>query len=100
HVQEMNRLNDRHVDGEIETGDGLHRVKVEVPGGTEIVGLVERGREPLEVVEAGQIRRPGEIIDLVVLEVAAIRGAIGDQEQRGEEQKEKDAAPFGHEVLW
>jgi hypothetical protein len=96
----MDRLDHRYVDGKIEAGDRLHRVEIEVARGTKIVGLIERRDQSLEIVESGEIGGPGEVIDLIILEIAAIGAPIGDEEQRGKEQKEKNTAPFGHEVLW
>ena len=85
------------------TGDpatySFDRVEVEMSGGPEVVRLVERGGRAFQVVESAEVGGPGEVVDFVVLEVAAVGGTVGEEEERREEEEEDEAAPVGHEAL-
>jgi hypothetical protein len=84
----MERVDHGHVHGKVQTSGAFDGKEIEVAGGPEIVGLKERREGALEVIGGSKVRGPGEIVDFVVLEIALVRGAVEDQEERGKAQEQ------------
>src|ERR1035438_5119513 len=62
----------------------------------EIVRLKPRRGGSLQEIQRPEVRRPAQVIDLVVLEIAAIGVAVHRQEQRRERREEYQPRPLGH----
>src|SRR5689334_3982303 len=79
----MREMKNRQIAWEIEAIEQAHLAKVEVANGAEIIGEKSRRQDGFDVVDDGNVASPGDIVQLVILEVSFISGAVGDQEQRG-----------------
>src|SRR5439155_10433250 len=67
HSKQVERVNYGDEYGKIQARYALHREKIEVAGGAEIIGLKEWRKSALEVVAGSQVRCPGQVVDLVIL---------------------------------
>src|SRR5579859_3347749 len=90
-------MKSRQIEKEIEAIEQAHLAKVEVADGAKVVGEKSRREDGFGVVDGGDIASPGDIVQLVILEVSFISGAVGDQEQRGCGEHQRGSGARGHE---
>src|ERR1035438_5840183 len=96
HVEQVEGVQHRHIHREIQPRKFLHRVEIVVAHRTEIICLKPRRGGALQEIQRPEIRRPAQVIDLVVLKIAAIGVAVHRQEQRRERREEYQPRPLGH----
>jgi hypothetical protein len=93
-------VKNRKILRKIETVQQAHFAKVEVADGTKIVGEKARCQDGFGVVSDRKVASPGNIVELVILEVSFVSRAVGDQEQRSRGKQQGRSGPLGHQDLF
>src|SRR5207249_11143938 len=95
--QDVGEVRDRQVPGEVEPVAQAHFTVVKMADGAEVVGEELRREDGLGVFESGDVARPTEVVQLVILKVSFVGGAVRDQEQHGHGKEQGRSGALGHE---
>ena len=96
----MRQMQDREIFREVEPVAQAHLAIVVVADGPKIIGEEARREDRLAVFERGNIARPADVIQLVILEVSLVGRTIGDEEQRSRRKEQGRSGPLGHKELF
>ncbi len=92
----MKAVEHRDVDRKLQARQLFHRMEIVVSDGAEVVGLELRRDGAFEEIERRKVRGPAQVIDLIILKIAAVRAAVCDQEERRKRYEENQPGPLGH----
>ena len=89
-------MKNRQIFGEFEPVEQAHLAKVEVTNGAKVVGEESGRKDGFRVVDDRDVASPRDIVQLVILEVSFVRGAVGNQEQHGCREQQNGSGALSH----